>query len=61
MILISRSLGVIFSNHTFILAMEWRFDGAVFVSRKDGTKQAVPELPKYVSSELVKALSGAWR
>jgi hypothetical protein len=62
MILISRSLGPdLFSNHTFILASEWRFDGEVLVSRKDGNKVPVPELPGYVRSELVKALSVSWQ
>ena len=60
-ILISRSLGELFAHHTVILASEWRFDGEVFVSRKDGTKVPIPELPGYVRSELVKVLSANWR
>jgi hypothetical protein len=61
MILILRSVEDNFSNHTVILASDWRFDGEVFVSRKDGTKMPVPELPEYVSSELARVLSATWR
>ena len=61
MILISRSLGEIFTNHTIILASEWRFDGEVFVSRGDGTKTSLPDLPEYVRLELIKVLNEAWR
>jgi len=61
MILISRSLGEIFTNHTIILASEWRFDGEVFVSRGDGTLTSLPDLPEYVRLELIKVLNEAWR
>ena len=60
-IIISRSLRDSFSNHTIILASEWRFDGEVFVSRADGTKAALPNLPEYVRLELIKLLNAAWR
>jgi hypothetical protein len=61
MIVILRSVEDDFSNHTIILASDWRFDGEVFVSRKDGTKMPVPELPEFVSSELARVLSATWR
>jgi hypothetical protein len=61
MVLISRSLGEFFSNHTVILASEWRFDGEVFVSRREGTKIPLPHLPEYARSELIKALNAIWR
>lgn len=56
LVLISRSLGEFFSNHTVVLAHEWRFDEDLFVSRRDGTKVPLPDLPEHARSELVKVL-----